>query len=112
MIAWFQVSSGTLGQITLLSTVNRTNFDLYLKEDKLPPNGMAVACRVTIQHNSTEQGQYCGPRIAIAGMYIPVTVQLQGSPFNYPIYWSSFGRLLLHGQNVHDMFFELLHNQG
>ena len=89
-IVWAQVSSGTLGPIKVLSTVNMTNFDLYQKEDTLPPSGMAVGCRVTIQHDSTKQGQYCGPRIAVAGTYISITVQLQGNPCNYPIYWTSF----------------------
>ena len=83
------MSSGAPGPITDLSTVNTTNFDLYLEADKLPPSGMAVACRVTIEHDSTKEKSYCGPRIAVAGMYITITVQLQGSPFNKPvIYWS------------------------
>ena len=82
MIQWTEVSSGAPGEITHLSTVNSTNFDLYLEADNLPPSGMAVACRVDIEHDSTNQKSYCGPRIAVAGMYITITVQIQGSPFN------------------------------
>lgn len=75
IITWTQISGGAAGDggITALSTVNMTNFDLYLNAEKVSSSDVFVACRVNIQHDPTTKGSYCGPKIAVAGMCISVT---------------------------------------
>ena len=69
-IVWTQVSSDTSNSSPVdLSTVNMTNFDLYLEAKSLPPGDKHVECRVDIQHDSTNERSYCGPKIAVAGMH-------------------------------------------
>ena len=52
--------------------MNTSNFDLYLEAKNLPPGDEHVECRVVIQHDSTNERSYCGPKIAAAGMYITI----------------------------------------
>ena len=69
-VVWTQVSSHTSNSRRIaidLSKVNMTNFDLYLEAKNLPPEVERMECRVDIKHNLTNEGHYCGPKIAIAG---------------------------------------------
>ena len=55
-----------------LSKVNKTNFYLYLGAKNLPPGDGHVEWQVDIKHDLANEGHYCGPKIAIAGMYITI----------------------------------------
>ena len=75
-IVWRQVSSDTDdSRLIDLSTVNTTNFDLYLQAKNIPPGNKHVECRVVIQHDSTNERSYCGPKIAVASMLMIIMVQ-------------------------------------
>ena len=73
-VVWTQVSRHTGSDSSLidLSKVNMTNFDLYLEAKNLPPGDEYVECRVDIKHDATDERHYCGPKIAVAGMYITI----------------------------------------
>ena len=72
-VVWTQVSSQTGDRRHIdLSKVNMTNFDLYLEAKNLPPGDEHVECQVDIKHDPTNERSYCGPKIAVAGMYITI----------------------------------------
>ena len=72
-VVWTQVSSHTRDSSRIdLSKVNKTNFDLYLGAKNLPPGDEHVEWQVDIKHDLNNEGHYCGPKIAVAGMYITI----------------------------------------
>lgn len=67
-ITWTKVLRDNDAGFFILSSVNKTTFDLYLGANNLPPRRKSVTCKVDIEHDSSNDEEYCGPKLSLAGM--------------------------------------------